>query len=448
MYQEAMRIPATLPALLALALAPGAAAGPWSLPPEGQCAAPTYAPEGEVDAVPFPFKTGDVVERSRVQALQPFLPAELWENRDRFFYDGMRLEIGPCHRDYSPPPFFVEATERGRGRSGLGPGGELRGHVAGLPFPPDTIEMKDPQAALRWAWNWTQRYDAGGGLGDYRITLLSGEFHQRFEGNFFLVQILGRTDRASEGYRYPSPLSVAWAAGGESKNQDTGNECKFRQYATGGRRPDLFFWSPEARKVVRGTSYDSESALTGCLADASIGDGLFLHGGSPQLHEWRLLGVRDLLAPINANVPAYPQDEGRGFGPQGVSFATDRWDLRRVIVLEGRLREGAFADGVQRFRWYLDLQTLFPLYYAAYRSEGVQGGIGYFMGRWSEDRPDYPRWPDDAARPVRVVDQVASALVDWNNQDSVRFEAWTAVGVPPSDKKLQRMISQSSLRGH
>ena len=78
---------------------------------------------------------------------------------------------------------------------------------------------------------------------------------------------------------------------------------------------------------------------------------------------------------------------------------------------------------------------------------GDAGRLGYFVGRWSEDRPDYPRWPDDPARPVRVLDQVGSALIDWNNQDSVRTENWNAVSVPVDERKLVRSMSQSSLRG-
>ena len=100
-----------------------------------------------------------------------------------------------------------------------------------------------------------------------------------------------------------------------------------------------------------------------------------------------------------------------------------------------------------RFVWYLDLQTLQPLYYAAYRRHDAPAGVGYFVGRWSGDRPDYRRWPDDPGRPVRVLDRVGLALVDWNDQHAVRIESWDAVSTPPPDKKLNRMISQSSMRG-
>jgi hypothetical protein len=95
-----------------------------------------------------------------------------------------------------------------------------------------------------------------------------------------------------------------------------------------------------------------------------------------------------------------------------------------VIVLDGQLREGQeqFEDGTVRFTWYVDLQTLVPLYYASYRKSGDAAGVGYFVWRWSEDRPDYPHWPDDPARPMRVLDLVGYAMVDWNDQHAVRSE--------------------------
>jgi hypothetical protein len=48
---------------------------------------------------------------------------------------------------------------------------------------------------------------------------------------------------------------------------------------------------------------------------------------------------------------------------------------------------------------------------------------------------------------VRVIDVVGSALIDWNDQDSVRHEHWNTVAVPSDEKKLTRSFSQSSLRG-
>jgi len=431
--------------LLALS-APAAAANPWAIPAEG-CSGTPATGAGVEDATPLPFKTGDVIGQEQVEMLRTYLPAEIWEHRERFFFHGMQLEIGPCYRDYSPPVFFHDATAQFRGKPRLDEEGMLHDYVAGLPFAPDDIAEDDPQAGLKWAWNWVSRYGAGGRYGDVQLTWVERDsVEARFRGEFFLVPLHFRADRPDDDYRFPIEHDSRWVSGGETKNLAGGHTCAWRQYDTGGRRPDVFFWNPEARKVARGVSPDSEGPFMGCLAGGSY-SGLYTHGGSPQLHSWTLVGMRDLLTPINAQTPAYPLDKERGFGPYGISFANDRWDLRRALVIEGQLSEGQFNDGVTRYRWYLDLQTLQPLYYAAYHADGTSGGIGYFVGRWSEDRDDYPAWPDAPDRPVRVIDTVGIALVDWHQLEAVRIEAWSTVATPPKDKKIKRMISQSGLRG-
>ena len=48
------------------------------------------------------FKEGDVITFDQVEKLKPFLPEQFWDNRDFFFYEGMKLEIGPTQCDYSP----------------------------------------------------------------------------------------------------------------------------------------------------------------------------------------------------------------------------------------------------------------------------------------------------------------------------------------------------------
>ena len=43
-----------------------------------------------------------MITLDEVEKLKPFLPAQFWDNRDFFFYEGMKLEIGPTQRDYAP----------------------------------------------------------------------------------------------------------------------------------------------------------------------------------------------------------------------------------------------------------------------------------------------------------------------------------------------------------
>ena len=84
------------------------AAPPWTLPAEGDCGALRVSG----DASPPPaYRPGQVVTFAQLDSLERLLAPELWDRRDLFFFDGMRLELGPCFRRYAPPEFFAESTQ-------------------------------------------------------------------------------------------------------------------------------------------------------------------------------------------------------------------------------------------------------------------------------------------------------------------------------------------------
>jgi hypothetical protein len=165
----------------------------------------------------------------------------------------------------------------------------------------------------------------------------------------------------------------------------------------------------------------------------------------PLLYDVTVVGLHDVLAPINATTPSYPDRPDREFGPWGLSFASDRWDLRRALVLEGRTKGKPGERGEARVTWYFDLQTLVPLFYMAYDAKDEPVDVGVFASRWSEDRPDYPRWPDDPERPVRVLDTMGAAFANLAEDGSWRRESWDLVSTPPPDKALKQMLSSSNL---
>ena len=109
------------------------------------------------------FKEGDVLSVGDVDKLKPFLPPEFWANRDFFFYEGMKLEIGPAHRDYSPAEAYVGATEKFAGKAKIGPEASLESYTAGQPFPMDAIDCKgDPQAGVKIIWNFDYQWEGDG----------------------------------------------------------------------------------------------------------------------------------------------------------------------------------------------------------------------------------------------------------------------------------------------
>jgi hypothetical protein len=427
----------------------------------------------------LPFQVGDTLDIERLPVLERYLPDFLWPHRERFFYEGMRLEIGPCFRDYGAPGFFVSATEAGRGKASLDAGGGLVGHEAGLPFHPGAIATEDPQAGLMWLWNVQQRYQAAGFRGRFRMTDLVGRIGRAepFEGEMFKLLTAHRADRA--GYQAPGAKERSFVAGGLFTKPFDAREYAWRQFrptemeTDASRSDDLHAYLPRWRRVRRINAARTEGlympSFAVSMAPTSVlplaGDGLGVAqapadaGGSiqtkrsgyegleyrPLLYHVGVLGLHDVLAPLNSASTSYPESPDRDFGPWGLSFAGDRWDLRRALVLELRKKEGVGSEIEARQILYVDLQTLQPLYIATFDEKNEMTNVGMYAGRWSEDREDYPRWPDDEEREIRVIDSVAAAFANLAEQGSWRRESWDNVSTPPSDREVKRLLSVNQL---
>ncbi len=482
---------AAWPASAALAdeSTPSAKPSAWALPAPGACqpagglvAGPGGSPEDAPAALPF--KTGDVFELERLDVLQDFLPEFVWPHRERFFFDGMRLEIGPCFKDYSPPAFYDEATEAFRGQAKLSADGGLDDYTAGQPFAAGDLASEDPQAGDKWLWNVEFRYQAAGFHGKFRMTDLVGRIGRAepFEGEMFKFQMAHRADRVEDGYVAPGARSKHFVAGGIFYKPFDAREHSWRQYRDLKheleikRSDDLHAYLPQWRRVRRLNANQVEglympSFSVGVVQNQQLavgvgggGAGIGAAGGvtgvggtvqnkrsgyeglvfRPLLYETVVLGLHDVLAPINTTVPGYPENEDRDFGPWGLSFASDRWDLRRALVLEMRAKDPT-GDLNSRQVVYVDLQTLQPLYMATFDGKEEMTNVGLYAGRWSEDREGYPAWPDDEARPIRVIDSVGAAFANLAESGSWRRESWDNVGTPPPDKTVKRMTSVSGL---
>ena len=91
------------------------------------------------------------------------MPAEFWANRDFFFYEGMKMEIGPSFKDYGPPPEYLAASAKYKGQPKIGPDESLENYNAGFAFDPASIDCKgDPQAGVKHIWNFAYQWDGDG----------------------------------------------------------------------------------------------------------------------------------------------------------------------------------------------------------------------------------------------------------------------------------------------
>ena len=122
------------------------------------------AEQGSEDVLPnLPFKEGDTITFDQLEKLKDFLPAQFWENREFFFYEGMQLEVGPALRDYSEAEPFKAASEKFKGQSKIVADGAIEGYTAGRPFETSAIDCKgDPQAAAKIIWNFNKAWNGDG----------------------------------------------------------------------------------------------------------------------------------------------------------------------------------------------------------------------------------------------------------------------------------------------
>jgi hypothetical protein len=485
-----MRTP-LLALVFAVVAAPASAqtASPWAVPAEGACvpsgglrSRPGAPPE---DVTALPFATGDALDIERLPVLERYLPDFIWPNRERFFYEGMRLEIGPCFRDYGPPDFFVQATDAGRGKAKLSAGGGLVGYGTGLPFQPGEIAPDSPQAGLAWLWNVQHRYQGAGFRGRFRMTDLVGRTGRAepFEGEMFKLITAHRADRP--GYEAPGAKGRSFVAGGLFSRPFDAREYAWRQFrpvemeVEPARSDDLHAYLPQWRRVRRVNAARTEGLYMpsfavsmaptqvlpmgrGGAGDVGLGGVAQVPGDAggtiqtkrsgyeglefrPLLYDVQVVGLHDVLAPLNSVTPGYPDNPDREFGPWGLSFASDRWDLRRALVLDLRRKQGVGSEVEARQILYLDLQTLQPLYVATFDEKGEMTNVGMYAGRWSDDREGYPRWPDDPARAVRVIDSVGAAFANLAERGSWRRESWANVSTPPSDDDVKRLLSVQQL---
>ncbi len=474
--------------------AAGSAGSDWSLPAADACN-PTggllRGPRATSEDAPpaLPFAPGDTFGLEGVDALKDFLPDFVWPHRERFFFEGMRLEIGPCFRDFSPPAFYQQASEAFRGQASLDDAGGLKDYTAGEPFARDAIAAGDSDAGNRWLWNVEFRYQGAGFQGKFRMTDLVGRTGRAepFEGEMFKIQLAHRSDRVADDYVAPGARKKHFVAGGIFFKPFDARENSWRQFrdvkheVDPDRSDDLHAYLPQWRRVRRlsagqveglympsfsvGVVQNQQLTVGGGGGDAggaAAAGGVTGIGGTvqnkrsgyeglvlrPLLYDTKVLGLHDVLAPINSKVPGYPENPDRDFGPWGLSFASDTWDLRRALVLEMRAKEKT-GDLNARQVLYVDLQTLQPLYMATFDGRDEMTNVGLYVGRWSEDREGYPAWPDDETRPVRVIDSVGAAFANLAESGSWRRESWANVATPPDDRTVKRMSSVTQLtKGH
>ena len=431
--------PLRLLALLLLGLPPSAAAQPEDARPAGPALEP-----------------GSVIGYDQVGRLKPFLPADFWDNRDFFFYPGMQLEIGPTGADYSPAKEYAAATERYRGQAQIGPDQSLQGYRGGQPFPMREIDCRgDPQAGAKIMWN--HRYQWGGAGGQTRFFYSYWDRGEQlplyYEGTGQAVQLARRVEKEFEE-------TDGDVFRGEKRTGASGAEVDapfdargialltYRYKASDGPRwetknDDTWVYVPSLRRVRRISTAQRTDAVAG--TDFTLDDLFSFNGVVPQYH-WKCLGEGLFLAPSNTKVKAYPYEKEHNFGPYGLSFADDRWELRDTVIVEMDPKNDDHPYSKKIL--YLDKQTLESHYSFAYDTKDELWKILIHNKRWSEDQSltgDYYQPWEGIERP-RDHHIVSDIIVNVQTGTGNRIEFWDRTGMPLASKgKIRRYIDVGRL---
>jgi hypothetical protein len=421
-------------------------------------ALPASAQQAEdASALTPSFQEGDIITLDNVEKLKPYLPPEFWDNRDFFFYEGMQLEIGPTKFDYSPAKEFIAATERYRGQSRIGPDNSIENYTAGDPFPVDTIDCQgDPEAGVKIMWNHDYKWRGDGARASFYYSYWDrGEqLPLYYQGTAKTIVLANRVEKEYldgsngdifRGEKRKNAFGVQVDAPFDARGIML---LSYRYKSTDkprdqAKNDDTWVYVPTLRRVRRISAAQRTDAIAG--TDFTFDDLGSFAGIVPQ-YEWECIGEVDMIAPSNTKVKGWPYEKDHNFGPYGLSYADDRWELRRAYKI--RMTPKNADHPYHHKEIYLDKQTWNALYSFAYDQKEELWKIIWHNHRWSEDKgltgQWYAGWEGvEVPRDNRII---SDTIVNVQTGTGNRIEFWDSEGMPLKSKgKIRRYIDVGRL---
>ena len=330
---------------------------------------PTSGP-GAADAMPPAWTPGEKLVFEDVRAPAALAPAGgLGAPRRRSSSRACCSRSGPATGAIPRPPFFDEATQRER-RQGVrrrgGKSGRLRRHRAAIRARGHRRRRARRRAAL--GVELPLPLPGSGFRGDFRISDVTQGRPRR---DRLRRQLLLRATARCTRWHRARDATIASSPAARSNRPDSARGLAWRQFQktqaeTDYRATDeVFVYLPGQRKVRRAPPQQNEGVYVpsytrgrsvdnvGMTVNDQINDvgnpamsaaepmrrgfvGLMIR---PNAYIWQPIELRDVLAPANGKSRGFPSDDKRNYGPSGLSLASDRWELRRAVVLRGERKD-------------------------------------------------------------------------------------------------------------
>ena len=400
-----------------------------------------------------PFKEGDVVGFADIEKLKDYLPAQFWDNREFFFYEGMQLQIGPTQRSYGTSDAYVAATEKHKGEAKIGEDGALVNYTGGRPFPNETIDCKgDPNAGVKIIWNFNKSWNGSGGNAAWSYTYWDrGEqLPLYYEGTSRTVKLAQNVEPQyadNNGDIFPNEKRLgAFGIDVDAPFDARGILVLTYRYKNAdapikeAKNDDTWVYVPDLRRVRRISSAQRTDSVQG--TDFTMDD-LRSFSGIPPQYEWKCLGEKTVIAPMNTKTLAYPYTDTYNFGPYGFSYASDRWEVRDAWIV--RFIPKNEDHPYHHKDIYIDKDTYEPLYSFAYDRKNELWKIIWHNHRYSEDwngkvNKDpkaadgvwYPGW--EGVPEPKNLRTVSDIIVNVQTGTGNRIEFWNNEGSPLSTK--------------
>jgi hypothetical protein len=296
----------------------------------------------------------------------------------------MTMKIVPTgHLDWPPP--YKAATEKYSPQVSLAADGDLKGYVAGLPFP--LVDANDPNAATKIMWNFAFRPLHTDDLDARDVEVVSHNASSADEiehftfGHLGFYNSIGRTEVApmpTDPDVLKSNITSREGAYPVLEPAELRGEGIIRdRYSNTGVEDDAWEYSPASRKLRRlpavalsdtfGVSKTGAAgsriqavANAGTTTYASTWDPDSAFGFSARIQDfnYKLLGERPMLASVEAeNSPEEPcaSDGGRTVCPEN-------WEIRNLYVIEATAKGSsilAASPTIPKRIFYIDSEGWF-----------------------------------------------------------------------------------------
>ena len=285
--------------------------------------------------------------------------------------DTFQMKVYPTFRSHTLPDWMYSNIADNAVKATLSEGAKgISGAHAGVPFP-------IPTNGAEAIWNHLVRWRGSDYKSDYKsfVVYPNSSISETELTEFWEFPYFDASKEAGESNELASFMRVINAPvrrkGEITLGKDPVNfEKESRrawQYIPGQRRvrraPSLGFDTP-----------DSDTSNT------TVVDEGWMYNGSPERYNWTLKGKQEMFVPYNEKVYLTATQNGKSteevFNPNHPNPELRRWELHRVWVVEGELKDGK-RHVYQKRRFYIDEDSWNALLSESYDSRGKLWKVAY-----------------------------------------------------------------------